>query len=452
MRKAKLPVIGYEVGHRERPDPFDPPRENSNEWKGIQRVSSQLDSLIITGLLNGQAYLVSVRTLVDGGMSAWSSPVLGIPVIPASGPVFIGGGGGGGTPPPPPPPPPSDSRLTRIELPEGFHIRVYAEGVTGARSMSLGSDGTLFVGTRPSGRVYALRDEDGDHKAERVITLASGLNNPNGVAFKNGDLYVAEISRILRYRNIEANLNNPPQPEIVNDAFPTDSSHGWKFIRFGPDGLLYVPVGAPCNICDSGDPYASIGRLDANGTFSIIARGIRNTVGFDWHPETGELWFTDNGRDRMGDDVPPDELNRITADGQHFGYPYCHGTDIADPQFGSQRNCGEFVAPTQELGPHVAALGMRFYTGNMFPAEYRNQIFIAEHGSWNRSSKIGYRITLVRLNANEAISYEPFAEGWLQGESSWGRPVDVLVMPDGSLLVSDDQAGLIYRISYSNAN
>ena len=354
------------------------------------------------------------------------------------------------SPPTTPQPPPSDPRLTRIKLPEGFHIRIYAEGVTGARSMSLSPDGTLFVGTRPSGRVYALRDEDGDHKAERIIVLARGLNNPNGVAVKNGDLYVAEINRILRYRNIEAQLDNPPQPEIVNDAFPTDRSHGWKFIRFGPDGLLYVPVGAPCNICNRGDPYASIGKLDANGTFRIIARGIRNTVGFDWHPETGELWFTDNGRDRMGDDVPPDELNRITADGQHFGYPYCHGASIADPVFGDQRSCGEFIAPVQNLGPHVAALGMRFYTGNMFPEEYHNQIFIAEHGSWNRSSKIGYRVTLVRLNGNRAVSYEPFAEGWLQGESNWGRPVDVLVMPDGSLLVSDDQAGLIYRISYSH--
>ncbi len=354
------------------------------------------------------------------------------------------------SPPTTPQPPPSDPRLTRIELPEGFHIRIYAEGVTGARSMSLSPNGTLFVGTRPSGRVYALRDEDGDHKAERIIVLARGLNNPNGVAVKNGDLYVAEINRILRYRNIEAQLDNPPQPEIVNDAFPTDRSHGWKFIRFGPDGLLYVPVGAPCNICNRGDPYASIGKLDANGTFRIIARGIRNTVGFDWHPETGELWFTDNGRDRMGDDVPPDELNRITADGQHFGYPYCHGASIADPVFGDQRSCGEFIAPVQNLGPHVAALGMRFYTGNMFPEEYHNQIFIAEHGSWNRSSKIGYRVTLVRLNGNRAVSYEPFAEGWLQGESNWGRPVDVLVMPDGSLLVSDDQAGLIYRISYSH--
>ena len=347
------------------------------------------------------------------------------------------------------PPPPEDPRLTQLKLPEGFHIRVYAEGVTGARSLSLSPDGTLFVGTRSSGRVYALRDEDGDHQAERVIILASGLNRPNGVAFKDGDLYVAEISRILRYRDIEAHLDNPPQPEIVNDTFPTDRSHGWKFIRFGPDGLLYVPVGAPCNICASPDPYASIGRLDpSTGDFEVVARGVRNSVGFDWHPETGEMWFTENGRDWLGDDMPPDELNRVTADGQHFGYPYCHGTDIADPAFGAQRGCDQFVPPVQELGPHVAALGMRFYRGNMFPAEYRNQIFIAEHGSWNRNRKIGYRLTLVRLAADGAVSYEPFAEGWLQGESSWGRPVDILVMPDGSLLVSDDQAGLIYRISY----
>ncbi|MCE2447938.1 MAG: PQQ-dependent sugar dehydrogenase [Candidatus Latescibacteria bacterium] len=347
------------------------------------------------------------------------------------------------------PPPLDDPRLTQIELPEGFHIRVYAEGVPGARSLSLSPSGTLFVGTRSGSRVYALRDEDGDHKAERVIILASGLNRPNGVAFKDGDLYVAEVSRILRYRNIEAHLDNPPQPEIVNDSFPTDRAHGWKFIRFGPDGLLYVPVGAPCNICASPDPYASIGRLDpSTGDFEVVSRGVRNSVGFDWHPETGEMWFTENGRDWMGDDLPPDELNRVTADGQHFGYPYCHGTNIADPAFGAQRDCGEFVPPVQELGPHVAALGMRFYTGNMFPAEYRNQIFIAEHGSWNRTRKIGYRLTLVRLAADGTVSYEPFAEGWLQGESNWGRPVDVLVMPDGSLLISDDQAGLIYRISH----
>ena len=360
-----------------------------------------------------------------------------------------GVGPDGSVPPPQPPPPLEDSRLARIELPPGFHIRVYAKGVAGARSLSLGAEGTLFVGTRSQGRVYALRDEDGDHRAERVVTLARGLNSPNGVAFRDGDLYVAEINRILRYPDIKANLEDPPRPEIVDDSFPTDGHHGWKFIRFGPDGRLHVPVGAPCNTCDAGDPYATIGRLDPGGGFTILARGVRNTVGFDWHPETGELWFTENGRDWLGDDSPPDELNRLSAEGQHFGYPYCHGSDIPDPVFGGTRGCDEFVAPAQNLGPHVAALGMRFYTGSMFPEEYRHQIFLAEHGSWNRSRKIGYRLMLVRLEGDEAVGYETFAEGWLQGESNWGRPVDVLVMPDGSLLLSDDQADLVYRISYS---
>ena len=344
-----------------------------------------------------------------------------------------------------------DQRLARITLPSGFRIRMYAEGVAGARSMSLSPNGTLFVGTRGHGRVYALRDEDEDDYAERSITLASGLNFPNGVAFKDSSLYVAEASRVLRYPDVENRLTNPPEPELVSDDFPsgTGEDHYWKFIRFGPDDSLYVPIGAPCNVCNRGDPYAVIGRISADSTFNIVARGIRNTVGFDWHPETNELWFTDNGRDGMGDNRPPDELNRITAVGQHFGYPFCHGTDIADPSFGSQRACSEFVAPVQELGPHVAALGMRFYTGSMFPAEYGNQIFIAEHGSWDRSSKIGYRVTLVRLNGNEATSYEAFATGWLQEQSHWGRPVDLQVMSDGSLLVSDDYAGAIYRISYT---
>ena len=340
---------------------------------------------------------------------------------------------------------------TRVEVPQGFAIRPWAEGVADARSMALGPDGTLFVGTRSrgSGRLYALRDEDGDHWAERVLILANGLNTPNGIAVKGGDLYVAEIGRVLRYADIEARLADPPDPEVVTETLPTDTHHGWKFIRFGPDGDLYVPVGAPCNICAREDPYASIGKVDVTtGAFTVVARGVRNTVGFDWHPATDELWFTENGRDWMGDDRPPDELNRLSADGQHFGYPYCHGSNIQDPGF-DDRPCTDFVAPVQHLGPHVAALGMRFYTGDMFPAGYRNQVFIAEHGSWNRGSKIGYRIMLVRLQGNVATSYQPFATGWLEGQSNWGRPVDVLVMPDGALLVSDDQGGVIYRIAYT---
>jgi glucose/arabinose dehydrogenase len=341
--------------------------------------------------------------------------------------------------------------LDRIKLPPGFEISIYADNVPNARSMALSPNSTLFVSTRSEGKVYAILDGDKDNKADEVITIARGMRMPNGVALKDGALYVAEVNRVLRYDNIEASLRNPPAPVVVNDTFPRDEHHGWKFIRFGPDGMLYVPVGAPCNICERDENrYAVIMRMKPDGTgLETFARGIRNTVGFDWHPQTKELWFTDNGRDWLGDNLPPDELNHAPSKGLHFGFPYCHGKDIRDPEFGNKRNCNEFVTPAMELGPHVAALGMRFYTGTMFPKEYQNQIFIAEHGSWNRSTPIGYRITLVRLENNKAVKYEVFAEGWLQGNSAWGRPVDVLVMPDGSLLVSDDHAGAIYRIAYN---
>jgi glucose/arabinose dehydrogenase len=338
--------------------------------------------------------------------------------------------------------------LDKIQLPPGFEISLYAE-VPGARSMSLSPNGTLFIGTQKAGKIYAIQTRGGEQN-KRPMVLAQGLNTPNGVAFRDGALYVAEISRVLRYDGIESRLNDVPKPVAVNNSFPTDRQHGWKFIAFGPDGRLYIPVGAPCNICEPDpDRYAQINRMKADGSgVEVFARGIRNTVGFDWHPQIKELWFTDNGRDRQGDDVPPDELNHAPKPGLHFGYPYCHGGDIPDPEFGKKRPCSEFTAPAQKLGPHVAALGMRFYTGSMFPSEYKNQIFIAEHGSWNRSTPIGYRVTVVHLQGNRAVSYKSFAEGWLQGSRAWGRPVDVLVMPDGALLVSDDEAGAIYRISY----
>jgi glucose/arabinose dehydrogenase len=343
--------------------------------------------------------------------------------------------------------------LDDITLPTGFAINIYANNVEDARSLALGDSGTLFVGTRLAGNVYAVLDRNHDTRADEVITIAEGLNMPNGVAFRNGSLYVAEVNRVLRYDSIESRLKNPPKPVIVNNSFPKDPHHGWKFIGFGPDDKLYAPVGAPCNVCEgSNQIYASITRFNPDGrNLEIFAHGVRNTVGFDWHPKTGELWFTDNGRDWLGDNLPPDELNRAPQKGLHFGFPYCHGGTIADPKFGSQRSCKEFVPPAMVLGPHVAALGMRFYTGTMFPELYRNQIFIAEHGSWNRSTPIGYRISLVRLHGDQAISYGVFAEGWLNNGRAWGRPVDVLVMPDGALLVSDDRAGVIYRISYKNA-
>lgn len=342
--------------------------------------------------------------------------------------------------------------LQNIKLPPGFEISIFAENVTNARSLVLSDTQTLFVSTRNEGKVYAIK-HDGI-KAQKVITIASGLNRPNGVAFRKGSLYVAEVNRILRYDNIEAHLENPPKPVVVTDQYPSDNAHGWKFIRFGPDGLLYVPVGAPCNICEPGDPYASITRIDVdkrNPKPELFARGIRNTVGFDWHPQTGELWFTENGRDHLGDDIPPEELNKVSKAGQHFGYPYCHGGDIPDPEFGSKRKCTEFSPPEVKFQAHSAALGIRFYTGSSFPAEYRHQAFIAHHGSWNRTKKSGYKLVTVNsaIKAGEKPTYKVFAEGWLNSDDSvWGRPVDLLQLPDGSLLVSDDYANVIYRISY----
>lgn len=344
----------------------------------------------------------------------------------------------------------AEVRLDKIKLPPGFTIELYADNVENARQMALGDNGTLFVGSRRAGKVHALVDTDQDGRPDQQYLIAEGLTMPSGVAFRDGALYVAAVNRILRYDNIEAQLDHPPAAVVVTDAFPSDAHHGWKSIAFGPDGKLYVPVGAPCNICDE-PGYAAIKRMNADGSgIEDYALGVRNSVGFDWHPQTGALWFTDNGRDHLGDDMPPCELNRAPQAGMHFGYPYCHGADISDPEFGEGHQCSDYVAPAQALGPHVAPLGMKFYRGSQFPQQYRNQVFIPEHGSWNRSEKIGYRIMMVRLDENsQATSYEVFAEGWLQGQNEWGRPVDLLELPDGSLLVSDDSASVIYRISYS---
>ncbi len=345
----------------------------------------------------------------------------------------------------------SPSSVKGINLPDGFQINVFAENVEGARSMALSENGILFVGTRKD-RVYAIKYSDEDYKADKVNTIVSGLNMPNGVAVKDGDLYVAEVNRVIKFKNLEENYKNNPNYEIVYDKFPDKTHHGWKFIRFGPDGKLYVPVGAPCNVCLNDEKiFGTITRMNPDGSdFEIYASGIRNTVGFDWNPETNILWFTDNGRDMLGDNIPPDELNRAPKKGMNFGFPFMFGKDIRDPQFGEGKDLSKYTKPVQELGPHVASLGMRFYTGDMFPDEYKNQIFIAEHGSWNRSKKIGYRVSIVKLDKNQnPVSYEPFAEGWLHGESVSGRPVDVQVMPDGSMLVSDDYNGIIYRITYN---
>lgn len=340
--------------------------------------------------------------------------------------------------------------LDKVKLPSGFTISVFAE-VPNARSMCYGAKGTLFVGNLDGNKIYAVVDNDNNGFADKVYTIASGLNTPCGVAFKDGNLYVAEINRILRFDDIENHLNNPPAYKVIFDKLPTDKHHGWKFIAFGPDNKLYVPVGAPCNICEEKDSvYASITRMNPDGTdFEIFAKGIRNSVGFTWHPQTKEMWFTDNGRDVLGDDIPNDELNIAPKKGLHFGFPYCHQGDIPDPEYGKDKNCTDYTPPVLKLGPHVAALGLRFYTGDMFPEEYKNALFIAQHGSWNRTIPIGYRVMVVKLKDNKPADYQPFATGWLTNDKDvYGRPVDVQQAPDGALLVSDDRNGVIYRISY----
>lgn len=343
--------------------------------------------------------------------------------------------------------------LERLTLPPGFEIAVWGR-IPGARSLTRGDRGTVFVGTRdPDGSVYAIADRDGDHRADELRTLDENLFMPNGVAFRDGSLFVAEVNRILRFDDIESRLDDPGEPTVVTADLPDMRHHGWKFIAFSPDGYLHVPVGAPCNRCDSVNPlFASIARMRPDGSgLEVAARGVRMSVGFDWHPETGEMWFTDNNPDWLGDDNPPGEMNILTEVGQHFGYPYCHAGDVGDPWYGRERSCDEFEPPTQQLGPHVAAIGMTFYRGDAFPEEYRGHAFVAEHGSWNRTERIGYRLTIVREEDGRGVGYEDFVTGWIgePEERPWGRPVDLLELPDGSLLVSDDRAGALYRVWYS---
>jgi glucose/arabinose dehydrogenase len=339
--------------------------------------------------------------------------------------------------------------LSHLKLPPGFNVDVLAE-VPGARSMAFGAADTLFVSTQTAGKVYAVRKPFSG--SPDLITLAEGLKMPNGIAFRGKALYVAEPQRVLRYPDIEQHLDAPSAPEVIVADLPyVKPNHAWKYIAFGPDDKLYVPIGAPCNVCDE-PGFGVLLRMNADGSGrEVFARGIRNTVGFAWHPETADLWFTDNGRDMLGDDVPPCELNRATQAGLDFGFPYCHGGAIPDPELGKLGRCENAIPPVRALGAHVAPLGMTFYTGRMFPREFRNQIFIAEHGSWNRSKaagKSGHRVVLVRLREQQAVSYEPFLDGFLEGDEARGRPVDVRVAPDGALLVSDDKAGVIYRVSY----
>ncbi len=345
-----------------------------------------------------------------------------------------------------------DLKLDSLQLPPGFKIDVFARAEN-ARSLALAPDGTVFVGSRGAGHVLAFRDENGDYKADKKYVIAQGMNNPNGIAFKDGDLYVTEVDKLWKYPGILA--MDTARKELIYDDYPSETHHGKRWLAFGPEGKLYIPVGAPCNICESEDEiFASITRMNPDGSErEIIAHGVRNTVGYDWHPETGEFYFTDNGRDWLGDSIPNCELNRLTEIGQHFGYPYCHQGNISDPEFGSKYPCSDFVPPFALLGPHVAPLGMRFYTGSQFPEEYKNEIFVALHGSWNRTPEAGHtgtKVLLVKEENGKSQGIETFIDGFLMESNNqyWGRPVDMIILDDGSMLLSDDMSGTIYRISY----
>jgi glucose/arabinose dehydrogenase len=346
--------------------------------------------------------------------------------------------------------PPSEIPLDKLKVPAGFRVELWASGMPGVRMMTRGDKGTVYAGTRQIGRVYEIKDQGG--KRESRI-LAQGLTQPNGVAFRDGALYVAVIDKVYRYDGIEDNPSAKPADLTASFKLPPDVHHNWKFIAFGPDKKLYVPVGAPCNICEVGDQHAQIRRYNPDGSgMEVIARGVRNTVGFDFHPKTGELWFTDNGRDWMGENAPEDELNRVGKPGENFGFPYCHANGIPDRDFPKPDACKGVTMPVTLMGAHAAALGMRFYTGSMFPAEYRESIFVARRGSWNRTSKNGYDVVTVRASPDgKGAKMTPFMTGFLDDKANnfWGRPVDVLQLPDGSILVSDEQNGAIYRVSHS---
>lgn len=384
-----------------------------------------------------------------------ASPAAAPTVVPAMPPTWAQGRSGeqADSPLVPHAPPlfalPADEiPVSSLKVPPGFKVELWASGMPNSRSMTIGKKGTIFVGSRFTGNVYAIVDH-GDKREVKI--LAKGMNRPNGVAFKDGALYVAELSRILRYDNIEQQLDAPPAPVVVFDALPKDEAHGWKFMTFGPDGKLYFQIGTPANIVVPPVTHAQIVQLDLETkTIRTYASGVRNSVGMAFHPVTKQLWFTNNGRDWVNDELPNDTLNVVTHPHMNFGYPFCHQGDLLDPQFGKGRTCDEFDKPAALLGPHVAALGMRFYTGQMFPAAYKNNIFIAENGSWNRSKKSGYQVVRVTFDKNgKVLGKEPFMTGFIKDEEFWGRPVDVQVMPDGALLVSDGQAGAIYRVSYA---
>ena len=417
----------------------------------MMSYSSAPRSLLLAGAFVGALTVNAAAQQPAAPPAAGAAPAAAAPLPPGS--PLIGRPDGEAAaklaPIAPPPIAAAADKLptAKLKLPPGFNIEVYAAGIANARSLIEGDKGTVFVGSRLLDKVTAIINKDGKRS---VKVIASGLYRPNGVAFKNGTLYIAELSKISKIDKIEDNLDNPPKPTVIYDNLPKDEAHGWKFIGIGPDNKLYIPVGQPGNNVLHSDAHGQIRRINLDGTGAeVIARGVRNTVGFDWNPETKQLYFTDNGRDWVSEDVPEDELNRVTKVGEHFGAPFCLQGNIVDPEFGWGKSCSDYTAPVALLGPHSAALGMRFYTGSMFPKAYKNAIILARHGSWNRSKKVGGDLMVAKLNKDGSVkSTEPFLTGFLEDNKYIGRPVDVLQMKDGSLLVSDDWNGAVYRITY----
>ena len=341
--------------------------------------------------------------------------------------------------------------LKQLKLPQGFTISIFAKDLPNARTLALGDEGVIYIGTRQQGSIYAVQDSNNDGIADKKYILATDLYMPNGVAYKNNTLYVAQPDKIIRFNHITQSLAKPPKPQIVYDKLPSDKRHGWKYLRFGMDNKLYSAVGAPCNSCEpKKEIYGSLFRMNTDGSnFEIIASGVRNSVGFDWHPKTKALYFSDNGRDNLGDDTPPDELNLWTEKGQNFGFPYCYGDDIVDPELGKDKNCADFSSPVWKFKAHNAPLGIHFYQSSQFPEHYHHQLFVAQHGSWDRSTPDGYRIALVKFKQGKPVSEEVFISGWLTKDGKvLGRPTDILEIADGSLLIADDKRGVIYKVSY----
>jgi glucose/arabinose dehydrogenase len=430
----------------------------------MKTVSSRTRSMLLPAMVGG--------LLVPWPVAAQQAPTNPAPAVapaaPAAAPAQSAAAQSPATPPPwaqgrpdnegvaniaPMVPPPIATPfdklpLAKLKLPKNFNIEVYASGMVNARSLRISDKGTVFVSTRLSDTIYAVTNKNGKREVKPLVT---GLYRPNGIALHNGTLYIAELNKISKIDNVEDHLDDASKPTVIYDDLPSDEPHGWKFLTVGPDKKLYFNIGAPCNICMPPPTHAQIRRINLDGSgMEVVARGIRQVVGMDWHPLLNQLYFTENQRDWLSEDLPQDKLNRLAHPGQdNFGFPYCHQGDIADQQFGWGHSCDEFTKPIALLGPHSAPLGMRFYTGQMFPKEYRNAIFIARHGSWNKSKKIGGDIVVAKLNPDGTVkSIEPFITGFLENNNYVGRPVDIELMKDGSMLLSDDWNGAVYRITY----